>query len=390
MRYRNSLSLRRRRFVFASVVAILLGLVAISVVAAQGDLGGKLRAGNDVRIAADETIATDLYVSAGTVTVDGTVNGDLVVTGGTLTLNGTVNGDILAAGGTVRIAGQVDGDVRAAGGQVIVTGSVGEDGLLAGGQLELAQGGTIGEDLIVSGGQITVAGDVTGSIIGFAGTYSRSGQVGGTDEVQVQQFQPPIDRAPNLVADAFRHFLSVLLIGLIALWLAPRFMAVAEGAIRLRPLSVIGWGIAGFVGFIVLLIAIPVITVLLAIVLGLLGFSGLVGLVILAGTVALLGLILAFALVSVFLGDAVVGLALARLASRDNVRSVDAAITTGRTVLLMAIGVAVVVIVTSLPVIGGIARLIVAIVGLGAVLVALWWRRRGEPSPAAAPGAVVV
>jgi hypothetical protein len=42
----------------------------------------------------------------------------------------------------------------------------------------------------------------------------------------------------------------------------------------------------------------------------------------------------------------------------------------------MAIGVAVVVIATSIPVIGGILRFVFAILGLGAVLFALWWRSR--------------
>ena len=49
---------------------------------------------------------------------------------------------------------------------------------------------------------------------------------------------------------------------------------------------------------------------------------------------------------------------------------------TGRNVLFMAIGVAVIVLATSIPVIGGILRLILAILGLGAVLFALWWRSR--------------
>ena len=49
---------------------------------------------------------------------------------------------------------------------------------------------------------------------------------------------------------------------------------------------------------------------------------------------------------------------------------------TGRNVLLMAIGLAVVVILTSIPVIGGILRIVFSIVSLGAVLFALWWRSR--------------
>jgi hypothetical protein len=396
---------RPKRFVLAASAALVMALLAISVAAAQGDLGGKLRGGNDVRVAADETVTTDLYVAGGTVTVDGTVEGDLVVTSGTLTLNGAVNGDVLAAGGTIRIGGEVGGDVRAAGGQVVVAGAVAEDGLITGGQVELAADGSIGEDLIVAGGQVTVAGDVTGSVTGTAGTYSRTGQVGGSDDVQIQQTQSPFDRTPNLVADAIRHFLSVMLVGLVALWLAPRFMSVAEGAIRRRPLSAVGWGLGGFLGFFVLLVAIPLITVLVAVVLGLLGFGGLLGIDLLAGIVAVLGLILAFGVAGFFLGDAVLGLALALLVAPDRDRPVTAtyastgsvpapvergSMLTGRNILLMAIGVAVVVIVTSLPVIGGILRLILAIFGLGAVLFALWWRSRDRgqgrtvtPAPAA-------
>jgi hypothetical protein len=385
-------SRRWQRFAIAASAAFLLALFAISLAAAQADLGGKLRSGGDVRVPADETVPTDLYVAAGTVTVDGTVQGDLVVTGGTVTLNGTVDGDVLAAGGTIRVGGEVGGDVRVAGGQVVVAGSVGEDALLTGGQLELAAGGSIGEDLIVAGGQVTVAGDVTGSVTGTAGTYSRSGQVGGSDDVQVRPTQSLVDQTPNLVADAIRHFLSVMLVGVLALWLAPRFMAVAEGAIRRRPLSAAGWGLGGFLGFILLVVAIPIVTVLVALALGLLGFGGLLGIDLLAGIVGVLGLILAFGFASFFLGDAVLGLALALLVAPDRERPTTAgdpesgivsttpvergSLLTGRNIVLMALGVAVLVIVTSLPVVGGILRFIVTILGLGAVLFALWWRSR--------------
>ena len=386
---------RRKRLVLAASVAVLLALIAISIAVAQGDLGGKLRSGREVSVPAGETVATDLYVAAGTVTVDGTVQGDLVVTGGWLTLNGSVDGDVLAAGGTIRVGGTVAGDVRAAGGQVVVSGAVGEDGVLTGGQVELAAGGTIGEDLIVAGGQVTVAGDVTGSVTGTAGTYSRTGQVGGSDDVQIRQMQSPFDRTPDLAGDAIRHYLSVLLVGILALWLAPRFVAVAEGTIRRRPLTAAGWGLGGFLAFFALLIVIPLVTVLVALVLGVIGFLGLLGFELLAGIVAVLGLILAFGLAGFFLGDAILGLALALLVAPDRggpaTRTAAAggivppapiqrgSMLTGRNVLLMAIGVAVVVILTSVPVIGGILRFVFAVLALGAVLFALWWSRdRGQ------------
>jgi hypothetical protein len=55
-------------------------------------------------------------------------------------------------------------------------------------------------------------------------------------------------------------------------------------------------------------------------------------------------------------------------------------------VAMLALGLALVVIVTSLPIIGGIAKLVVIILGLGALALAAWsgWRGRRVPPPASA------
>jgi hypothetical protein len=55
----------------------------------------------------------------------------------------------------------------------------------------------------------------------------------------------------------------------------------------------------------------------------------------------------------------------------------------------LAVGLLVVVIVTSLPVVGGIAKLAVILFGLGAVVVAAWsrWRGRRATPPAVQPQA---
>ena len=48
----------------------------------------------------------------------------------------------------------------------------------------------MGGDVIVSGGQVTVDGDVEGSVVGTAGTYSSSGVIGGEDNVIVREAEP--------------------------------------------------------------------------------------------------------------------------------------------------------------------------------------------------------
>jgi hypothetical protein len=84
----------------------------------------------------------------------------------------------------------------------------------------------------------------------------------------------------------------------------------------------------------------------------------------------------AFVLAVGFIADLVVGIALARLVAREP------AAAWWQQFGILAAGAAVVVIVTSLPILGGIAKLLVALFGLGALALVAWtaWR---PPAPAA-------
>ena len=111
--------------------------------------------------------------------------------------------------------------------------------------------------------------------------------------------------------------------------------------------------------------------ILLAIFFGVLGFDDLVGLDIVGGIVAMLGVILGFVIVCSYVADAIVGAALAGVVMRD--RATDRT----RELAILAVGAAVVVLVSSLPVLGPWVKLVVALLGLGAVVIAVW-RSRGS------------
>jgi cytoskeletal protein CcmA (bactofilin family) len=367
----------------AFFVGVLLSLALASIVLAQNGVSEKFRSGSDVTVGSGETVPTDLYAFGGTVTVDGTIQGDLVASGGSVTVNGTVDGDVMAAGATLRIGGTVNGDVRAAGANVTIAGEVNEDALVAGGRVEVASDASVGEDLIVSSGTLTVAGTVNGNVAGTTSTYSVTGTIGGEDTIAIrQEGAPSAPTVTDRAFDAVGHFVAVFLVGLLALWVVPRLMARAETTVRARPLVAAGAGLLGFIGFVVILIAIAVGVVLLAVILGLVGLEDLAALGALAGIVAVGGLVVAFTLVVGFLADAVVGLALAALLARaggqattepDSVWRLDA-----RTALLLALGTAIIVVLSSLPVIGWLVKTVVVVLGFGAVLWALW--RRWEPT----------
>ena len=379
--------MRNRTLAILGLTGLLILLTA-GVVLAQGEqLGGKLRTGSDIMIPAGETVDHDLYVFGGTVISNGTINGDVVAAGGTLELNGAVSGDVVAAGGRVVINGSVGGDVRTAGGQITIGGDVAEDILVAGGQVTLS--GRVGEDLIVSTGELTLSGSVAGSTIGNVGAYTKTGTVTGSDDIVVTDRREAPVAPSNPVLDAIRQFVGVLLIAVLALWLVPRSFAAAEARVRGEPLPSFGWGIVSVLAYIVAIIVIVVLMVILAIVLGAFDFGALLTLDVLGGIVAIVALTLAFMVAAVFLADALVGLGLARLVAGRT----GWAVTTDQTMRggrwadlgLLAVGVAVVVILTSLPVVGWLVKLLVVFLGLGAMWLA--WRpvRLGRTATMAAP-----
>lgn len=366
-------------------VAVLMLLAATIVLAQESFLSGKVRVGQSITVASGETWDGDLYLFAGTVTMDGTVDGDLVAFGGTVHVNGTVTGDVLASGGQLEIAGTVDGDVRVAGGQVTVSGPVGEDVLAAGGQAQLSSGGSVGGDLIISGGQVTLAGSVTGSVEGRAGSYEKTGTIGGSENVVIPD--KPDLMAGNTLLDAFRHFVALLLFGGLLLWLLPRSLRASTRAIRERPVAALGGGLAFFVGWIAILIVAVLAIVLLAVALGLLRMVALVGIELAGGILAVSVLSFGLLLAVAYAGDLVVGMLLGRLLAPGPFAS------RWMEFGLLAAGAAVVVIATSLPEAGGWIKLVVVIIGLGGITLAAydaWQGRRGrtavtgeEPTPAA-------
>jgi hypothetical protein len=383
----------RRLVAFALGLALFLILSTIGVVLAQGgQLGGKVYTGGDITIPASETIDHDIYAFGGTVVVNGKVNGDVVAAGGNVDLNGPVTGDVLAAGGRVNVTGAVSGDVRAAGGQVTVGGDVTEDVLVTGGQVTMS--GRVGQDLIASGSQFTLSGAVTGGAVGSVGTYTKSGSVAGTDSITVTGDQSAaFARAPaNPVLDAIRHFLVVLLVAALALWLAPQAMRATEAWVRERSLPALGWGLAAFVGYFVLIIVLVVVMIVLAILFAVLGFGSLLGIDIFGGLVLIAAITLAFIVVAAFVADAIVGLALARLVVARSGRAAPASESwlqgPDRWANLgwLAVGIGIIVVLTSLPIVGGFVKLVVVLLAFGAIWLA-WRQRRAGPglTPAAPP-----
>jgi cytoskeletal protein CcmA (bactofilin family) len=360
---------RMRKVAWLAAVTFLV-LVGASVALAQTQLGGKIRAGDQIVVTADETVDGDLYASGGQVRIEGTVDGDLLVASGTVTISGQVTGDLMAAGGTVDVSGEVMGDARIAAGQLTLSGSVGEDLFLTAGQATVSSSGEVGEDLVFGNGRMTMSGAVTGDVLGATGMYDRQGTVGGNENVTIDRGdeEEAAPTAADRLLDALQRLISIFLITALVLWLAPRLIDEPAATLRRRPLASLGIGLVALIGFGVLVFLVIVVAVLVSILLALVGLADLVGAIVFGAIVAVAVLLFLFFLATVFGAPAWVGLALARIALPND--------SPGRRWGALIIGLIVVVALSAIPVVGGWIGFLVVVFGLGALVLGFWPRRR--------------
>ena len=358
-----------------AATAILL-LVSAPAALAQSDsatlLEGKFRAGDDVTIAAGETVADDVYIATGTAVIDGTVDGDVIVTAGQIDVGGTINGDLLAAGGTVTVDGAVQGDVRVTAGQVRVAGTVGEDAAVAAGTLTVLPSAEVTGDLGFTTGQTVVEGTVGGGVAGSTNEYDAAGRSGGTEDVSVTERRP--STVTERIWSAVRSWVSLVLVAALLLWLVPGLLQRGDEQLRTRPLPALAVGTAGLVGVPVVLMLAIVVTVLAAIVVGLVALTQLAGTVVATGLIIVAAAAATFGFFTVFVAHVIVSLALGGLLQRPRGRRDQ--------LVAVAVGAIVLVLAFSVPVVGGFLRLLSVIVGLGAAVLAAW---RARTSPAATP-----
>jgi hypothetical protein len=98
-------------------LALLLAFVP-AVAWADGGGGDRVHIGGDVVVAAGETVPGSLVVIGGNALVQGDVLGDVVVVGGALRVEGHVHGEVVAVGGPVTLTGgtRLDRDLAGVGG----------------------------------------------------------------------------------------------------------------------------------------------------------------------------------------------------------------------------------------------------------------------------------
>ena len=337
-----------------------------------------------VSIAANETVDDTLIVFADSVNISGTVAGDLIAFARNVDIQGTVQGNVIGFAQRIEVTGNVDGDIFAFGQSIRTDGLIGQNFWGFGQTVTLGKGVRLIKDAIVFASNTYINGDVGRDAMVHSGTLDTSSRFGrdlrfaggellihapsvigrNLDSMTKSAKEVKIDSGVTIGGKKKAEFLKAkpnryrtfsfytkqafrigggFLMGLLLYWIVPGMRRVSLSSARTLLTS-------GGIGFLVA-VAAPVAAIILAITL--VGIPVALLLIILW----LLGLYLAKVVVAKWIGSAILGTRENGLAS---------------TLLPLLVGLIIVIIAVNLPYIGGILNFLLMLIGLGALVVAIY------------------
>jgi Putative zinc-finger len=131
-----------------------------------------------VTVAANETVDDTLLAAGNTVRVEGVVNGDLLAFGRTVDVRGTVKGDLISCAQRTEVSGTVEGHIYTLSHSLDLEGQLGHSiyGLVQ--SLHIDDRGRVGEGIVVAAGDASLEGVVKRSVNIFTGNGDVSGSIG--------------------------------------------------------------------------------------------------------------------------------------------------------------------------------------------------------------------
>lgn len=341
-------------------------------------------------------LGADRFAGGRQVVLAQPTTGDAIVAGGDVRLQAPVSGDVLAAGRTVHVGSTAQQDAYVAGSEITLAGTVRRNARLAGGSVNLTPSGSIEGNVSIAAGEIDVAGPIGGYLQAVGGRIYVNGPVGG----DVQLTGDAISLGPEAdIAGVLRYRSG----NDIQRDPAAR---IAAGVERLatrdedESAGALAWAaVIWLLGFSILaaalIMALPAFTQrssrtaashwAQSLLIGL-GALVITPLLIVAALISIVGIPLALALLLLYLLMLLLGFVSACIALGDTAIQRAPAANRDRIgwrALAAAAGVAVLLLLTWIPVIGWIVALIAVLIGIGAMVTQLRARNAPmEPSPA--------
>ncbi len=136
------------------------------------------RHGEFVTVPASETVDDTLVVVGNTLRVEGVVNGDLLAFGRTVEVRGTIKGDLVSFAKRVVVSGTVEGRVYDFSQSLDLDGQLGHSIYGWVQSLRVDDRGHVGDSIVVGGDEFSLEGEVKRSVNVYAGNADVSGSIG--------------------------------------------------------------------------------------------------------------------------------------------------------------------------------------------------------------------
>lgn len=429
-------AVRKRIAGIGLVLALLILLVPAAF--AQESRGGDsviIEAGEVVpddlyvaggRIVINGTIQGDLIAMAQDVVINGTVEGDVLVMAQSVSVQGEVQddarvmaflvalgrdgkvGDDLVGGGfslETAVGSQIGGGVAFFGFQALLDGDVAGDVRFAGNSLELngAVGGDVKAEVgseqdtgpsptqfmpqmpktavvppgLTIGKEASIGGDLTYKAPEPADVQAN--KVSGTTEFE-QIVQPEAEKQEESVSQkalgtgwsALQKWVTLIIIGFVLLKITPIFLTSLAATLQEKPWPSLGWGAIWYFGIPILAFVLAGVAVFLMFIFGLIKLGTIsLGVGLLTGAILVLVFVVLF-LIYLYLTKIVVGYALGLwILQKLNSGLAE------KPIWPLVLGSLIVIILISLPYLGGLLNLLIALFGLGT----LWLYRHRLAMP---------
>ncbi len=393
----------------------------------------------DGQVPEGQTVENDAIAFGDKVTIDGNVDGDLIAFAGEVEINGDVTGSLITIGRDITINGNVGGSVYSIGVNLNLgsTSAIDRNFYFGGIRLATDEGSSVERDMVVASLTAQLAGqpgrDLKAMIgllqfidiiregveeelesqdiplpsqeseendnqgTGIEGIQPKLVYISNTPQSQVDASTLHPSAMKNLpssmaqidtsriqneqlvewVVDRVEAFVTFLIVGLIFMWIFPKYFNNWANKIRTSPLSVSGYGLLGLIialnGFVVFLV---IAALLLAIGLGL-GYITLWQLAFYFWGISFSSLVLAFfvfALFVFYVSKTIVaylaGLLIIERFTQDPMK---------HKVLVFALGLLIYILLAAIPYFGWAVGVIATILGLGAVLLVFRETRKIVP-----------
>jgi hypothetical protein len=212
-----------------------------------------------------------------------------------------------------------------------------------------------------------------------AGGFVRTEPIYSEDELREirQASRTPVEQALSAGIDVIRSMASLILVGLLMLWIFPSLLVNMSATIQRKPLPSLGWGVVAYATFFFSLLVILFLMIVGGILLGALTLGGLSASVIVSGLLAIFGISVGFVLFTTF----VTKLAISLLAGKLILEKLNPQLAEHK-FWPLALGIILFAVLQALPIVGILVQIATVLLGLGALWLLLdGWRKARIATP---------